>query len=125
MAAATVILGQYNTGGRLPIIFYTGQAVYEFGAGLSYTIFAYSWSNGTIISSYSIDTLITDNHHDRSGTVANFRVNVTNTGSLAGDDVVLAFITPPIEQLLGFERVHLNMSETVHVVFPMRINALL
>jgi hypothetical protein len=164
MAVATVILGQYNPGGRLPITFYpasyvsevsmtdmrmrpsptnpgrtykfyTGQAVYEFGAGLSYTTFAYSWSNDTAISSYSIDTLIKDNHHERRVTVANFRVNVTNTGSLAGDDVVLAFITPPqlpvsgetppIKQLFGFERVHLNVSETVEVFFPMNIDALL
>ncbi len=164
MAVATVIFGQYNPGGRLPITFYpasyvsevsmtdmrmrpsptnpgrtykfyTGQAVYEFGAGLSYTTFAYSWSNDTTISSYSIDTLIKDNHHERHITIANFRVNVTNTGSLAGDDVVLAFITPPqllvsgetppIKQLFGFERVHLNVSETVEIFFPMSIDALL
>jgi hypothetical protein len=164
MAVATVIFGQYNPGGRLPITFYpalyvnetsmtdmrmrpsptnpgrtykfyTGQAVYEFGAGLSYTTFAYSWSNDTAISSYSINTLIKDNHQKRSVTIANFRVNVTNTGSMAGDDVVLAFITPPqlsvsgetppIKQLFGFERVHLNVSETVEVFFPMNIDALL
>jgi beta-glucosidase len=62
-------------------------------------------------------------------------VNVTNTGSMAGDDVVLAFISPPkgsvgnpsppIKQLFGFERVHLNVNATAQIYFPLYINALL
>jgi hypothetical protein len=54
---------------------------------------------------------------------------------MVGDDVVLAFITPPrssikdpsppIKQLFGFERVHLNVNETVQVFFPLYVNALL
>ncbi len=54
---------------------------------------------------------------------------------MAGDDVVLAFVkppqiprngqTPPIKQLFGFERVHLNVNETTQVFFPFRISALL
>jgi beta-glucosidase len=65
----------------------------------------------------------------------NFRVNVTNTGSMPGDDVVLGFIssqngtingiTPPIKQLFGFKRVHLNVNETTQVFFPLNIDALL
>jgi beta-D-xylosidase 4 len=164
MAVATVIFGQYNPGGRLPITFYpasyvdavsmfdmqmrpsannpgrtykfyTGQAVYEFGTGLSYTTFTYSWNNDTAISSYSIDTLLKNNHHETRVTVRLFRVNVTNTGSMAGDDVVLAFVTPPqlpmsgatppIKQLFGFERVHLNVGETVQVFFAFNTDALL
>jgi beta-D-xylosidase 4 len=115
--------------------FYTGQAVYEFGTGLSYTTFAYSWSNDTSISSYSIDTLLKNNHHETRVTVQFFRVNVTNTGSMAGDDVVLAFVTPPqllvsdetppIQQLFGFERVHLNVNETTAIFFAFNTDALL
>ena len=166
LAVATVIFGQYNPGGRLPITFYpasyvdavsmfdmqmrpsatnpgrtykfyTGQAVYEFGTGLSYTTFAYSWSNDTAISSFSIGTLLknNNNNHETRVTVRNFRVNVTNTGSMAGDDVVLAFVTPPqvpqngqtppIKQLFGFERVHLNVNETAEVFFALNTDALL
>jgi beta-D-xylosidase 4 len=165
LAVGSVIFGQYNPGGRLPITFYpasyvnavsmfdmqmrpsptnpgrtykfyTGQAVYEFGSGLSYTTFVYSWSNDTIISSYSIDTLMMKNNNDaRRVLVHLFRVNVTNTGSMTGDDVVLAFVTPPqllldgqtppIKQLFGFERVHLNVSETVEVFFAFNSDALL
>lgn len=42
-----------------------------------------------------------------------FRVLVTNTGSMAGDEVVLAFVTRsstelgPLKQLFGFKRIHL------------------
>jgi beta-D-xylosidase 4 len=115
--------------------FYTGEAVYEFGCGLSYTTFAYSWSNDTIISSYLIDTLMKNSNDAKRVLVHLFRVNVTNTGSMAGDDVVLAFVTPPqlplegqtppIKQLFGFERVYLNVNETVEVFFAFNSNALL
>jgi beta-D-xylosidase 4 len=116
--------------------FYIGQAVYEFGTGLSYTTFAYSWSNDTAISSFLIGTLLKNNNDPETRvTVRNFRVNVTNTGSMAGDDVVLAFVTPPqvprngqtppTKQLFGFERVHLNVNETAEVFFAFNTDALL
>lgn len=166
LAIAQVIFGQYNPAGRLPMTiypasyvnsvsmfdmqmrpsatspgrtykFYTGQAVYEFGTGLSYTTFAYSWGNNTIMisSSSSIQSLMNNNFNEKHVVEDNLRVNVTNTGSMAGDDVVLAFVkppqisrngqTPPIKQLFGFERVHLNVNETTQVFFPFRVSDLL
>ena len=164
LAIANVIFGQYNPAGRLPMTiypasyvnlvsmfdmqmrpsgtspgrtykFYTGQAVYEFGTGLSYTTFIYSWSNNTMVSSYSIQSLMKDNYDEKHVVEDNLRVNVTNTGPRAGDDVVLAFTkppqirrdgqTPPIKQLFGFERIHLNVNETAQVFFPLQISALL
>jgi hypothetical protein len=52
-----------------------------------------------------------------------FTVNVTNTGSLDADDVVLGFLSPPgagegglpLMSLFGFERVHVRAGETVRV----------
>jgi hypothetical protein len=110
--------------------------VYEFGTGLSYTTFSYSWSNDTTISSFLIVTLLKNNNsHETRVNVRNFRVNVTNTGSTAGDEVVLAFVTPPqqllsgeippIKQLFGFARVHLNMNETTEVFFTFNVGGLL
>ncbi|CAF2121148.1 unnamed protein product [Rotaria magnacalcarata] len=164
LAVATAIFGQYNPGGRLPITFYpasyvdavsmfdmqmrpsktnpgrtykffTGQAVYEFGTGLSYTEFAYSWGNDSSISSYKLRTLMRNTNDKRHVLVTRFRVNVTNTGSLAGDDVVLAFLepprtsiidpTPPIKQLFGFQRVHLNVNESKEVYFSLYADSLL
>jgi hypothetical protein len=115
--------------------FYTGKAAYKFGDGLSYTTFNYSWSNDTATSSYYIRALMKDNYDKQSVLVRVLRINVTNTGSLADDDVVLAFVsppkmslngdTPPIKQLFGFKRVHLNVNETAQVFFPFNTDALL
>ena len=52
-----------------------------------------------------------------------YRVNVTNTGSVPADDVVLGFLTPPgagvngvpLKQLFGFDRIHLQPGETKSV----------
>lgn len=160
LALATVMFGLYNPAGRLPITyypgsyvdavsmfdmqmrpsptnpgrtykFYTGQAVYEFGSGLSYTTFNYTSSNETI-RSYSIDDLTKQN--ERS-IIDSFRINVTNTGDMDGDDVVLAFVAlpsigddevTPFKQLFGFKRIHLAKNETQQVIFSFSIeNALI
>jgi pre-mRNA-splicing factor SYF2/beta-D-xylosidase 4 len=52
-----------------------------------------------------------------------FQVNVTNTGSVDSDDVVLGFLTPPgagqngvaLKTLFGFQRVHVPAGQTVSV----------
>jgi beta-D-xylosidase 4 len=154
LALATIVFGQYNPAGRLPVTiypasyvdavsmfdmqmrpsptnpgrtykFYTGQAVYQFGDGLSYTNFSYTWKNDTLTLSYSIETLM------KNQTIISLvRVNITNTGEMDGDDVVLAYVTlpsvidseiVPFKQLFGFERVHLAINETKEVFFPFTI----
>merc|ERR1719181_1847316 len=55
--------------------------------------------------------------------LVSYWVNVTNTGKMDADDVVLGFLTPPgagqngvpLKQLFGFERVHVKAGETVSV----------
>ena len=164
LAVANVIFGDYNPGGRLPITiypasfvtavsmfdmqmrpsptnpgrtykFYTGQAVYEFGTGLSYTTFSYSWYNESSQSVFNVQSLMKDNFDEKKLLLHYFRVNVTNTGPVFGDDVVLAFVTPPqksihdqtppIKKLVGFERVHLDVNETAQVFFPLNVDSLL
>merc|ERR1711874_730352 len=57
--------------------------------------------------------------HDSVG-LMQYAVNVTNTGALDADDVVLGFISPPgagrdgvpLKQLFGFERVHVKAGKT-------------
>ena len=54
---------------------------------------------------------------------AKFRINVTNTGVVDSDDVVLGFLTPPgagtngvpLQTLFGFERVFVKAGATVQV----------
>jgi hypothetical protein len=155
-AIASVVFGQYNPAARLPITFYpasyidqvsmrdmrmrpsdvssgrtykfyTGQSVCEFGYGLSYTTFSYAWYNDTTTASHSIESLMKITDETRHIAIQLFGVNVTNTGSMNGDDIVLAYaapsqvqrdgVTPPIKQLFGFDRVNLNVGETKQVFF--------
>jgi hypothetical protein len=54
---------------------------------------------------------------------------------MAGSDVVLAFITPPqqsvndpsppIKKLFGFQRVYLDINQTIQIYFPFNIQSLL
>ena len=164
-AIANAMFGQYNPGGRLPITFYpaayvvdfsmrdmqmrpsptnagrsykfyTGQAVYEFGHGLSYTTFSYSWYNDSSESMISIESLFEQNTFDGKKVVAQiYRVNVTNTGPIFGNDVVLGYVTPPtkslydpsppLKRLFGFERVRLDVNQTTQVFFPLNVQSLL
>ena len=163
-AIANALFGQYNPAGRLPFTmypasfvntvsmfdmgmrpssknpgrtykFYTGQAVFEFGSGLSYTTFVYSWNNDTARSSYSISSLLKTNSADDRIQLQSFRVNVTNTGDMAGDDVVLAFLKSskatideqmaPLKELFGFQRINLAVSQTKEVFFPFHVRDLL
>jgi beta-glucosidase len=136
-AVAGVLSGRVNPSGRLPVSLprsagaqpysYLHVALGEgdevtnldttppaaFGFGLSYTTFAY----GDLSAPEQAPT-------DGSLTVS---VRVTNTGSVAGDDVVQLYghdvvgsVTRPVAQLLGYRRVHLvpGQSATVRFTVP-------
>ena len=77
--------------------------LYEFGYGLSYTTYRY-------------DNFTTDTFSD--GTLE-VQVDVTNTGSVAGEEIVLLFMrddyasmTRPVKELKAFARVALEPGET-------------
>ncbi|MGM9804787.1 MAG: glycoside hydrolase family 3 N-terminal domain-containing protein [Muribaculaceae bacterium] len=145
-AIAEVIFGDYNPGGKLPITFprtvgqiefnfpfkpaaHAGQAtwgdngagktsvfgaLYPFGFGLSYTTFSYS-------------NLQVSPTKGRTGSTINVSVDVTNTGSRAGDDVVQLYfkdlyssVTTYEMQLRGFERINLQPGETRTVHFTLQ-----
>ena len=131
-AAADVIFGDYNPGGKLPVsfprsvgqlpIFYnrkpssrrgylfsTTEPLYPFGFGLSYTSFKYS--------NLRIDRPIISANGE-----TNVSVDVTNTGKVKGDEVVQMYIrdevssvTRPLKELKGFQRVTLDAGETIRV----------
>ena len=142
-AVADVLFGDYNPGGKLTVTFpkSVGQipfnfpckpssqvdggknpgpdgnmsrvngALYPFGYGLSYTTFEYS---DLKIS----PAVITPNE------TVTVTLNVTNTGSRAGDEVVQLYtrdvvssVTTYEKNLAGFERVHLQPGETKQVTF--------
>ncbi len=137
-AIAEVLFGRYNPAGRLPItfpqfegqlpLFYnhkptgrgddyvnmSGQPLFPFGFGLSYTSFDYSdlkLSNSTIAA----------------GDSAVLSFNVKNVGMVAGDEVMqlyirdeLASVARPVMELKGFQRVRLESGESREFYFTIR-----
>jgi len=135
-AVADIVFGDYNPGGRLPVTFpkSVGQipmcfpfkpashagasttvngVLYPFGYGLSFTTFSYS------------NLKITPEKQLAAGTV-NVTVDVTNTGTRTGDEVVQLYINDEVssvisfvKELRGFERITLEPGETKTVHFTL------
>jgi len=136
-AVADVLFGAYNPAGRLPITFpmaegqlpltynhkptgrgddyvdLTGQPLFPFGFGLSYTTFEYS---SLEIEPASLGS--------GGGARATIRFRVKNAGMRAGDEVaqlyirdVLASVARPVMELKGFTRVRLEPGEEREVAF--------
>jgi beta-glucosidase len=141
-AIADALFGAFNPGGRLPITFpiaegqlplyynhkptgrgddyldLTGQPLFPFGFGLSYTSFEYR------ALSIQPATLA-------AGSAASISFRVKNTGTRAGDEVaqlyvrdVLASVARPIAELKGFTRVRLDPGEERELVFQLRTDDL-
>ena len=135
-ALADVLLGQVNPAGRLPHTVYASEAqvpplseyditkgftylylngapLFAFGHGLSYTTFAYE---GLKLSADKIPA---------NGTV-NVSVAVTNTGKLAGDEVVQLYVHQvassvkrPAKELRGFQRSSFKPGEKRTLTFSL------
>ena len=140
-ALAKALFGEYNPGGHLVVtwpksidqlppmmdynirdgrtyMYFKGEPLYHLGYGLSYTTFKYS-NLRTSSSQLAKDGTIT------------VSIDVTNTGSLAGDAVVQLYVehmaskvTRPREELKGFKRVTLQPSETRTVEIPLKASTL-
>lgn len=134
-AIADVLFGDYNPGGRLPVTVYrslddlpgfhdydmtnrtyryfTGEPLYPFGYGLSYTDFAYRNLR------LSRETLA-------DGQALAVTVDVQNVGQRAGDEVAQLYlrhlnasIPAPRHSLQGFQRLALQSGETRRVTFTL------
>jgi beta-glucosidase len=131
-AVAETLAGRNNPAGRLPVTFYesvdqlpeftdysmanrtyryfTGQPLYPFGYGLSYSRFAYGELQ---LSPRTLE----------AGAPLAVRAQVKNTSHRAGDEVVQVYLTfpklpgAPRRALRGFERVHLDPGEARTVSF--------
>ena len=133
-AVADVLFGDYNPAGRLPVTYYksidqipafenydmkgktyryfTQDPLYPFGFGLSYTNFTYS--------NLSIPEKAV------AGEKVSVKVKVTNSGKVAGDEVVQLYLTDekattprPVRQLEGFTRISLKPGESKDVEFTL------
>ena len=140
-AIADVIFGEVNPAGRLPhtvyasekqvppmdeydvtkgftYLYLNGEPLYPFGHGLSYTNFKYS---GLKLSTEEVKA---------NGNV-NVSVEVTNTGKLAGDEVVQLYVHQvkssvkrPVKELRGFQRISLKPGEAKTATFALPANKL-
>lgn len=134
-AVADVLFGDVNPAGRLPITFpvfegqlpltynhkptgrgddynnLTGQPLFPFGYGLSYTSFEY-------------DNLVISRNGIAATDSAEVSLIVKNVGKVKGDEVVqlyirdeLASVARPVTELKGFSRITLNAGEAKRVTF--------
>ena len=135
-AAANVLFGDVNPGGKLPItfprtvgqlpdfynhkpsrnrsyLFDSREPLFPFGYGLSYTQFRFE---NVRVEPKSI----------LPGGSAKVSVDITNTGSRAGDEVAqlyihqrVASVTRAVKQLRGFKRVSLEPGQKITVDFTL------
>jgi beta-glucosidase len=137
-AIADVLFGDYNPSGRLSVtvprhsgqlpVYYNysktkagkryvdmeGTPLFEFGFGLSYTTYEYS------------NLQVSPKEIGPGGEVG-VSVDVKNTGSLKGDEVVqlylndeLSSVTTPVKELKGFAKIPLEPGEKKTVKFKLR-----
>ncbi len=102
------------------------SALYPFGWGLSYTRFSYA--KPTVSRSEIPAPELRTSGHQPLTTVG---VDVKNTGSVAGTEVVqlyvrntAASVEQPVRELKGFARVTLAPGETKHIDFPLGFDEL-
>lgn len=141
-AIAALLYGDENPAGRLPITFpqtegqlpmvynhkptgrgddyydLSGEPLFPFGYGLSYTQFTYS------------NLLFTKDTLQGTDTIK-VRVDITNTGNKLGDEVVqmyirdeLSSLATPVLSLKAFNRIQLNPGQTKTVEFDINASML-
>jgi beta-glucosidase len=95
-------------------MYFKGQPLYPFGFGLSYTRFEYSNLRTSADAVNAAGEMVVS-------------VDVKNTGTRAGDEVVQMYVTHvnsgverPIKELRGFERIPLQPNETRTVRLPLK-----
>jgi beta-glucosidase len=138
----------YNFGGKLPITwgresqygdpFTTGNGAVTFDYYVGYRYFDYNtitpvfpFAAGLSYTSFAVTNMQLGCSSMKQGAVLPVVVNVKNTGTVAGDDTVMAFVSFPHttarrgpKELKGFARVSLAAGEAKQVTIPVRLSDL-
>jgi len=152
-AIASILFGAVSPSGRLPVTiyphdlitardimdmglrdkggityrYYTGKPLWEFGFGLSYTTFRYSLDQPHLTTTTQVAAQGYHNYFSKEyAPDQQYKITVTNTGSVTSDVVVLGFLSSnhsdaPIKELFGYARVSKlgpNASQTVYFNVP-------
>ncbi|KAF7300961.1 Glycoside hydrolase family 3 protein [Mycena indigotica] len=139
-AIADVLFGLFNPGGRVPISvpYDTGTLPayynYKFTAhAKNYTdIFSYptySFGYGKSYSSFTVTGFSASTKSFSAGDTITFRATVKNEGPYPGSYVTQVYqlvrvstVTRPLQQLVAFERVYLDVGESATVVMPLEVS---
>ena len=147
-AIADLLFGEANPSGKLPITFPTGldqlppfdnvslEVTYDYFHGYRYldrngATPEFPFGFGLSYTTFSVDNLEASQSTAVAGDVVRFNIDVTNTGSAAGAEVVQLYATYPgsaVErselELKGFVKVMLGAGESQTVEISMRVNDL-
>jgi beta-glucosidase len=147
-AVADLLFGNANPSGKLPITFPTGldqlppfdneslEVTYDYFHGYRYvdrnaSTPEFPFGFGLSYTTFTVDNLQASQTEANAGDVVRFRVDVTNTGSVAGAEVVQLYVSYPDSavmrserELKGFAKVALGPNETQTVEIAMPVNDL-
>jgi len=151
-ALASVLFGDYNPSGKLPVtmyppeymfenpltqmsvtappgrthLYYTGKAEYAFGSGLSYS----KWDVEHLAQTAGAEAVTLS----ASGGSTSFKVRITNQGPMAGSQRVLAMVRPvnvenqpktaPRQRLWAYQGKHLGVGESATLTFTAEAHAI-
>jgi beta-glucosidase len=133
-AIADVLFGDYNPGGKLPITFpqnvgqlpayynHKPSAERDYLLAVNQPLFPFGW--GLSYATFSYENLRLQQQQISAKDHATVRVDVTNVGKVAGEEVVQLYIrdqvssvTRPVKELKGFRRILLEPGQTKIVEF--------
>ena len=147
-AIADLLFGDASPSGKLPITFPTGldqlpafdneslEVTYDYFHGYRYvdrndSVPEFPFGFGLSYTTFTVDNLRASQSEAQAGDMVRFSVDVTNTGSVAGAEVVQVYVTYPESavmrserELKGFAKVTLGPGETQAVEITIPVNDL-
>lgn len=105
--------------------YYTGEPLWPFGFGLSYSNWTIAWSGTPPPATVSLSV-------SSPSSAVMLNLSLTNVGPLDGDEVVQAYYAPvrgsfglaeppflPIQQVFAFQRLHVRTGQTATLAIPL------